>query len=221
MRVRWLMFVMGLCALGSGCHLFHYAARTLIDAPIECFDECLAKRRNRQWAKAAWNNVVRCDQAKGYSEDYECGFLDGFTDYLDSGGSQLPVVPPMRYRRASDLSPVQYQAAEDWFAGFRHGVAVARGTGLRMWNTVPTSGEAIQGYIPRQGPAHPIDVTPVEPAHPLPFPRQTPAPEQIPAITAPSYESQRYGEPTASPYHVMLRPPRPGWDLVSIPSADQ
>ncbi len=261
MRLQQIVFVLGLCALGSGCcscTYFKYVHENLVEAPIECLDECLAQRRNRQWAKAAWNHVVRCDKGKDYSEDYASGFLDGFTDYLNNGGDKgvVPVMPPLRYRRVSDLSPAQYQAAEDWFAGFRHGVAVAQGSGLRLWNMVPTSGEGLAGQLPRPQPAHPMEIAPAEPVHPLPFPPATPTPEQIPvsptpvpsspapakrlreergsartastAVTrrspemvSPSLGETSYGEPVSSPYHVLLQPPRPGWELVALPSSDR
>jgi hypothetical protein len=270
MRLQRIVFLLGLCTLGSGCCTYwKYACRNLVEAPIDCLDDCLAKHRNRQWAKAAWNHVVRCEKGKDYSEDYEEGFLDGFADYLDNGGDKgvVPVMPPPRYRHVSHLSPDQYQAAEDWFTGFRHGVAVARGSGLRLWNTIPTSGEGLAGQMPRPQPAHPIEMTPPELAHPLPFPPANPTPEKIPVgptpapepipvspkpatppeaaptkhlreqrgsiKTAPSavtrgpdgpkpfWDGAYYGEPLSSPYHAMLQPPRPGWDLVALPSSGE
>jgi hypothetical protein len=253
MRLQLIVLVLGLCAFESGCCgcgcYFQYAVRNLIDAPIECLDECAARHRNRQWAKAAWNRIAHSDPAQSFSEDYEDGFLAGFADFLDNGGDRglVPVAPPHRYRRVSELSPAQYQAAEDWFAGFRHGVAVAQGSGLRLWNVVPTSGEGLPAYSPRPRPVHPVDGVPAEPMHPLPFPAPAPAPEQLPvsptpakslqpertgsrttrASAAPEAEPARadggerdYAEPLKSPYHILLRPPHPGWELVCIPSGD-
>jgi hypothetical protein len=251
MRLQQIAFVLGLCVLESGCcgSFLQYAARNLVEAPLDCLDECAAKRRNRQWAKAAWNRIAHSDPGQAYSEDYQDGFIAGFADYLDNGGDRgvIPVAPPHRYRRVGDLSPAQYQAAEDWFAGFRHGVAVAQGSGLRLWNVVPTSGEGLPAPYGRPRPPHPAELAPGEPLHPLPFPDPAPAPEPIPVSPTPAQSpppqrggsraarapvallpesapppggERDYAEPVRSPYHVLSRPPHPGWELVCIPPGD-
>src|SRR5205807_2557372 len=74
-----------------------------------------------------------------HSEDYAQGFKDGYAEYLYRGGDgEPPLLPPKRYRHVRYQTPQGYMAAEDWFAGYRHGAAVAHHTGARRWITGPT-----------------------------------------------------------------------------------
>ncbi len=60
-------------------------------------------------------------------------------EYLYSGKEEPPAVAPAHYRRFSYQTPQGYQAIEDWFAGYRYGVAAAIETGYRRLITAPVS----------------------------------------------------------------------------------
>lgn len=95
--------------------------------------------RDKSLAEEAWDEVCARD-GEAYSRHYYRGFVEGFHDYLDSGGTgDPPSLPPRSYWRVYYQSPEGHQAIEDWFAGFRHGAAVAKASGVRNLVTVPVS----------------------------------------------------------------------------------
>jgi hypothetical protein len=153
-----------LCAAGSGCvttgaesgqyNFLTNSFRNLGEWPVVGTSECYQTLRDCARAKEAWRAAqVECpDQA--FSRDYGCGFKAGFRDYLDAGGSgEPPAVPPFRYRLSGYDSPAGHQAIEDWYAGFRHGSAAARDSGLRALNVVPLSAPPVDAVAEGAGPA--------------------------------------------------------------------
>jgi hypothetical protein len=88
-----------------------------------------------------------------YSQDYAVGFKQGLADYVERGGSgDAPPVPPPHYWKTRFQTPQGYHAMEDWFAGFRHGAAVAREGGYRNFIVIPSSNMVPALSYP---PAHP------------------------------------------------------------------
>ncbi|MEX2140281.1 MAG: hypothetical protein WD894_13535 [Pirellulales bacterium] len=89
-------------------------------------------------AEDAWVQIEGANPSLAYSPDYELGFRDGFTDYLDAGPGNLPVLPPRHYWKGRFQTPTGHQAILDWYAGFRHGAQVAAATGYRQYVTLPS-----------------------------------------------------------------------------------
>jgi hypothetical protein len=165
---------------GSGCALLNDAASLTAYKVKESVGECKETARNRKWAGQAWQNVrAACPQA-AYSNDYEAGFEDGFAHYLFRGGNgQPPPLPPRHYRKITYQTPQGYRAIEDWFAGYRHGAAVARESGYREFVTGPS---AFRSATPPEPPpiARPIDLAPELPAEvPLPPVERLDAPRPV------------------------------------------
>src|SRR5262249_52047092 len=70
--------------------------------------------------------------------DYREGFVEGFADYLDFGGTgEPPPVPPPGYRLFGYMTPDGLAAMDEWKRGFRHGSATARASNLRDLVTLP------------------------------------------------------------------------------------
>jgi hypothetical protein len=95
--------------------------------------------RDKDLAHDAWDEICVRD-GDIYSRHYYRGFIEGFTDYLQGGGTgDPPVLPPRSYWRLYYQTPEGHQAIEDWFAGFRHGADVAKASGVRDLVLVPAS----------------------------------------------------------------------------------
>src|SRR5207253_39443 len=70
---------------------------------------------------------------------------------------QPPPLPPACYRAVRYQTPEGYRAIEDWFGGFRHGVAAAREGGYRDYVTGPSS---FRAPLPDHSPSAPPEATP-------------------------------------------------------------
>jgi hypothetical protein len=184
------IIVLGLAALslsGGGCVLVHDAASLTTYKVKESVGDCFEQSRNRKWAGQAWQNVrAACPQA-AYSKDYEAGFEDGFAHYLFRGGNgEPPPLPPRHYRKITYQTPQGYRAIEDWFAGYRHGAAVARESGYREFVTgpsalrsVPPPPVVVPGPVVVEPPplvSEPVAVPPGAPPEPLAEPQTLPPP---------------------------------------------
>ncbi len=140
MRKRLGFVLVGLGLLGSGCSLITDATCLTVFTVRQTAEDFGESIRNRRWADFAWEDAKRADLHRAYSEDYACGFKDGFTNYLYRGGhGEPPPLPPAHYRKVRYQTPQGYRAIEDWFAGFRHGAAAARQSGYRYWVTGPSA----------------------------------------------------------------------------------
>jgi hypothetical protein len=154
--MRWtgIAVAWALCAAAGGCvttgassgqyNFLSNACRNLSEWPVLGTSECYRTLRDCARARDAWRAAQAECPGQKFSRDYACGFKAGFRDYLDAGGSgQPPAVPPFRYWLAGYDSPGGHQAIEDWYNGFRHGAAAARGSGLRELNVIPLSAPPI------------------------------------------------------------------------------
>jgi hypothetical protein len=141
--MRFTLGILGPCFLSIGCGPLALATHILVVEPIQyckTADDVLERRRNYKFAEEKWHEFAQANPAHPSSPDYVNGFMDGFADYLYAGGTgEPPPLPPRQYWRITYETPEGHQAMEDWFAGFRHGAAVARGSGYRELVTIPSS----------------------------------------------------------------------------------
>jgi hypothetical protein len=132
MRREAAFLVLLLGPLCTGCDgLFHIGTRNLLYEANLIKDSQIERLAFRKLAKQAWAEVQgNCPQH--FSADYACGFQDGFVDYLYAGGCGEPTTQlPKRYLRFHEQKTHGCQGLLDWYAGFRHGAAVAHHSGLR------------------------------------------------------------------------------------------
>jgi hypothetical protein len=179
------VFVGFAAAAGSGCfsarpsasdNFLHLAGRNLTEKPIALHDEKAFLKFVRQRADEAWATICR-ESGNAFSSHYAEGFREGFIDYVEAGGSgEPPYLPPFRYRLAKFRSPEGIAATEDWYAGFRHGAAVARGSGLRELSYVPLPGSPVpvETHAPE-----PLTPNPPAPGTPQPKPDVLPPPRPV------------------------------------------
>jgi hypothetical protein len=141
-----------LSALSSGCSTFFgIAVKNVTLAPLDAASNCLRRQRLYRLAGDAFRDLCRSQPDLTFSDDYACGFEEGFVDYLEAGGNgEPPPNPPPRYRRVRFDNPAGRQAQQDYYAGFRHGSAVARDTGLRDLIIVPPGQEPAPATDPDQ-----------------------------------------------------------------------
>jgi hypothetical protein len=134
--------------VGPGCQLYHNAAHNLVNAPAEVVDRACYRARLRKQAKAELESIGAA-KPRHAGEAYRDGFVDGYADFLEFGGTgEPPPIPPPRYRRFKDLTPEGQAEMADWFEGFRHGAAVARDQSAgRAELTVPVQG-GVDAAIP-------------------------------------------------------------------------
>ncbi len=150
MRIQQLLCVLAFCFLGSGCRLFQNGWQTTIVEPIHYSRnvyEKWAHRRFRDLATCALDEATSAARAElddyncePFSVDYRLGFIDGFVDFLEAGGTGNPSpLPPRKYWKAKYQTPAGYQSTQDWFRGFQHGAGAARQSNYRSFVTVPLS----------------------------------------------------------------------------------
>jgi hypothetical protein len=184
MRIRFtLLIALGAGAFSSGCTVSWNAARTVVIEPSHFptyAEDCLLKRRAHKLAGEAWSEVVRDTKGAKLPEDYHKGFVEGFADYLENGGTgEPPALPPRHYWGAT--SPEGRLAVAEWFGGFRHGASLAKLSGVRDFVVVPASSPRLNTEIPPQraqvSATVPNQVAPVIPNDlELPPPREVEAP---------------------------------------------
>jgi hypothetical protein len=212
-----------LCTLAAGCNIYKYSAYNVITASGSTGNEACNLTENRHAAEAAWQEEKnRGCAGTNYSKDYACGFKDGYADFLDYGGTGLPpATPPFRYRTTCYQTPEGHQAIEEYNAGFAHGAAAARASGLRNLKVLPGVGVGLpptrqELYVPPPGPR---DGTPDGATLPAPAPAQpdtvAPPPENpktSPPPTAsntPPTQAARFSPSTAPATSGFARPRGP------------
>jgi hypothetical protein len=174
MKVRRLLCLLALTVAPSGCTWIPYAVENLVEAPCDMVDRwCLCWRFHRQ-ANDAWAQIEKADPTHAYSPHYVRGFKEGFVDFLESDGTgEPPAAPPWAFRKSQYMTPEGRQEVEDWFAGFRHGTAAARASGLRETIAVPLALPPIHaplGFSDRPQPSAVPSEAPAE----APMPRVLP-----------------------------------------------
>lgn len=149
----------------AGCNQFQLAAHNLCNEPVQYLDEKKLAHQLRSEARKVWAEV--CQQnGQPFSADFADGFVDGYADYLERGGTAAPpAVPPLKYRRSKYLTPEGHALVRDYMAGFKYGADVAVNTGRRDLLTVPV----VMPATPRDVPLN-INTEP-PPGEPLPLPR--------------------------------------------------
>ena len=138
-----LLNLAALCALASGCGLFENATRNLVVEPLHYHEElnrCWACLKSRGTANAAWEEYSGQSHPGSYSDDFVRGFKQGFSDYLQAGGTAgPPPIPPRKYWSVSYQTPEGHQAIEQWFGGYSQGATMAQEKDYRRWITLPSS----------------------------------------------------------------------------------
>jgi hypothetical protein len=206
-----------LCSLpimALGCGFAQNTRRNIFASPLFAATEAVDHRRHLQMGREAWMEMAGAYPEYEYSCDYRRGFVDGFADYLDYGGTgePPPVAPPI-YRLSAYETPVGMQMAEDWMCGFRHGAATAKASGLRDLATLqvykgPIYTNQYYGDVPgeqlraevnvaldQQAQSHPpvpplAAPLPVKPAPPTLAPPPTPQPLPPVPDNEPKFESE-------------------------------
>jgi hypothetical protein len=218
MRLAWFV---GLWAatLCSGCSVAGHWVRNLIVEPahFDRYSDCLGRKvRDKCLANEAWDEICARD-GDVYSRHYYRGFVDGFTDYLDAGGTgEPPPVPPRSYWRLYYQTPEGHDAIGDWFVGFRHGADVARASGVRELVVIPVSSIPPKELSadPTQGPGPAALEKPPE-ATPAPMPAPKPEIKEGPTPAPPPVKKTANGKPMPPPtppilpVERMIAPPVP------------
>jgi hypothetical protein len=178
MKAHRLLCVLVLAGLNAGCSYLHFSVRNLVESPLKAVDECCAVRRFTGWAKDAWRHEQKANPEHHFSDDYARGFIDGYVDYLDAGGTgEPPALPPDCYQCSRYETPAGQAAILDWFAGFRHGSSVARASGKRELVVLPIGLPPRHSYGVRLVEATNQSQQPAGPTAPeelLPSPRRVP-----------------------------------------------
>jgi hypothetical protein len=182
MRHALGLALMVLSIASSGCALVQDSCQNVLVSLKTPLEEHREKARNRRWAEEAWQQVACASHGfmnqVGHSEDYAHGFKDGFAEYLYRGGDgEPPLVAPLRYRDSRYQNEQGYHAVQDWFAGYRHGAAMARDSGARKWITGPSSLQAeLDGAHVHEEPPL-VDRPAPEKLTPIPLPQPQVAPK--------------------------------------------
>jgi hypothetical protein len=187
MRPRHALWMIALSLLSPGCALVGASIETVAYKTKETFLEHEERSRDWKWAEAAWRDVCSANPQTSCSGSFAEGFKCGYAEYLYAGEPGTPpALPPRQYRGVAFQTPAGYRVIEDWFAGFRYGVVVARSEGYRDLIIGPTSLSDPPMLGPPPGPPPPDAVRdPAEKS--LPPPRRVQAPVlqfQLPAVVA-------------------------------------
>lgn len=185
---RIILCILGLCPLlSAGCGLTRDISRTVVAEPLRVADEGMECLQNRLSARSAWKEVAREEPGHKYSTHYVRGFMQGYADYVEGGGTgEAPSLPPRCYWKTSgNLDDVH-----DWASGFARGAAAARASGRREEYVVPVKTSSYgPANVPAAGHNFPqaLPVTSPSPSEVvLPAPRKIPdtlpAPKETPAL---------------------------------------
>jgi hypothetical protein len=145
-----ILLFLTVCCSGPGCRLAQNAWWTTIAEPIHYprnIDQKLSRKRFEEMAEAALDEARASTRAhlddytaEPFTVDHEFGFIDGFVDYLEAGGTgNPPPLPPRRYWKGKYQNPYGYECMQEWFRGYEHGALAARDSNYRMFVTVPLS----------------------------------------------------------------------------------
>jgi hypothetical protein len=131
MRILISALLVAASLLCHGCNLAYLFVCNVYDEVANKAEEVKERHHDRELAEQAWAHFLA--GAGAHSEDFGRGFKAGFADYLFAGDNPpLSPLPPKCYLKVSYQNPAGYQALEDWFAGFREGVAAGRASGYHQ-----------------------------------------------------------------------------------------
>jgi hypothetical protein len=165
----------------------HLAGRNLCESSSLCVEDQVFKHTAKKFALAAYRQVCRLAPDGALSAHYQDGFVEGYIDYLDAGGTgEPPAMGPFRYRLHEYQTFEGRRALHEWFAGFRHGASVAKASGFRELILMPVASfpcepPPVQFYLPPSGQLRDgrqqqlYSVPPTQPVGRLPAPRVVPA----------------------------------------------
>ena len=86
MRVSITLSILLCSLLGPGCTLCTDCAHQVSKEAVESVDQYFERARDRRWAETVWELTRAANPQINNSDDYACGFKDGFVDYLFAGG---------------------------------------------------------------------------------------------------------------------------------------
>lgn len=118
--------------MGSGCSLIHNTHRTLVNEPLLASDDYILRKRFRILAHHSFAEYKRSERGAHCPCHFKDGFIDGYIDQLENGGTtDPPAQPPRRYWVANNLTPAGQERTTQYFNGFRTGAEMALASGLR------------------------------------------------------------------------------------------
>lgn len=184
--MRWLVVLALGAPVLSGCNIVYYAGRNIVNEPAQTANQFKLRQRMRAEAREAWE--AECARNPGASAAFGDGFVDGYADYLNNGGTPAPpAAPPARYRRhANDFTEAGLVSQRDYMNGFFEGAKAACVAGSR-------AAVVVHVLLPEPQPEPTLNITCV----PAP-----PDARLAPAGTAPPMF------PPAPPGGIPLPPPR-------------
>lgn len=160
----------------------------------------------RKCARVAWQTVRTQHPRRAFTDEFRDGFLDGYVDYLDRGGSPPPAVPPLKYVRDKKyFTPEGHCLFRDYSLGFKYGTDVAIASGRREFLTAGamlSDGSCVSEFpLPPGPPVIPMKPGTSDPKPPtgsdtLPAPRPLPGgkkplePIPVPPAFAPDPEPE-------------------------------
>jgi hypothetical protein len=142
-QVCWACLAICLVLTAGCCSTGYLALRTLVCEPRQyCFkiDRCRSRSLYREWAEQQLQQAAGSCAESPLAADYKAGFIDGFVDFVDSGGNgEPPPVPPRQYWNVALRSQEGKERANQWLEGFRQGARVAADGGYRDFGIIHTS----------------------------------------------------------------------------------
>ncbi len=163
----------------------HQAFRNAVEQPIRHHDDKKFIKVIRKHAEEAYANSCQ-GSVRRPCDSFRDGFVEGFIDYVEAGGTgEPPYLPPLRYRLTHYRTENGIAVIENWYAGFRQGALAARGSGLRELNYVPLPGPAIPADQLQMQSASPISESPAEQRSPWDQPGMLPRPTAVPPMPVP------------------------------------
>src|SRR5262245_49080136 len=157
MRLPRAVYIGLISVGGSGCFavrpsapdsFIHLATRNGVQQTLRPHDDNQFVHQLQKYAESAFA------QKPGVvpSDAFHDGFVEGFIDYVEAGGTgEPPYLPPFRFRLTEHRTPEGQAAIREWYAGFREGAAAARASGLRELNFVTLPGPVAPAGDRRRG----------------------------------------------------------------------
>ena len=134
LAVSVLLVTVGGCVHETGCGYYdswHYS---------DTLDRKITFSRNKKFARRAWRACGHQYCQGGTDAHFRDGFVDGYADFLNLGGTgEPPLAPPPQYWNAKYRTRSGRERVQRYFNGFRAGAALAMqcGMDLRLVETSP------------------------------------------------------------------------------------